>query len=185
MLIEALNNLFRSAFDSYANALTTISEPHRLTHDGKVFHASGTFTGILDTTSVYMLLRTPASCFPHMHRMRLTVGAGDVYGKLFEAGTVIADGTPVTPVNTNRNSSNTPDLLLFAGPTVTGDGTELHDKWLPPTAAGVGQTHAGLSDAEAGEEWILKPSTDYLLKVTNDSGATITAQIELLWYELN
>ena len=72
------------------------------------------------------------------------------------------------------------------GPTITTTGVLIHTKWFEPTAAGVGpKPGVGLSDLANGEEWILKPNTSYLIRVTNNSGATIDLSFDFLWYEVS
>lgn len=174
-----------SSIDEFSGGLITITEPHALIHDGVVYHMSQKLTGIVNGASVDFLLKVPALTYPHIHKMRAAVGSGDVDFYSYEGTTVSADGTPITTDNLNRNSSNTASMLMFGSPTVTDVGTEIHNLWIPPTAAGVGQTQNGVSDAEAGEEWILKPSTNYLHRMTNNSGATISAWVEIMFYELD
>jgi hypothetical protein len=171
-------------FDPFVHAVTVISEPHRMGHDGFMYHTTVKKTGILNAGVEEFLLKVPAATFPHLNRIRLNVGAGDIDVVLFEGTTVSADGAPVVVQNTNRNSANTPDVTLFDGPTITLAGTAIHSHWIPPTGAGIGMTSDGVSNAVAGEEWVLAPSTNYLIRITNNSGATITAWTELLWYEI-
>ena len=171
-------------FDLYAHAVTTITEPHRMAHDGFMFHASGKVTGMIDANVDEFLLVTAAGNFPHIQRMRLDLGGGDVDIQSYEGATASNDGTPITTFNTNRNSSNTADMVLNSAPTLTGDGSLVHTTWAPPTANGVGQSAQGVSNIEAGEEWILKPGTKYLIRITNNSGGTIDYRWELLWYEI-
>jgi hypothetical protein len=73
---------------------------------------------------------------------------------------------------------------VFTDPTVTDTGTQIHHVWVPPTGAGVGSS-VGLSEVSFGEEWILKPSTDYILRITNGSGGAIDTWHEMLFYEVS
>lgn len=174
-----------SSVDPQTGGIITITEPHALIHSGKMFHWAGKVTGLLNASAVDFLFKVPAATYPHIHRMRANVGAGDVDIQAFEGTTVSADGTPLVVDNLNRNSVITPDMTMFFNPTVTADGTEIHNIWIPPTSAGVGQSIQGVSGATAGEEWILKPSTNYLQRITNNSGSTISAWVEILFYELD
>ena len=174
----------QQAFDKYANALTVITEPHRMIHDGYAYHASGKITGILAAGIHEMMFRVPAGAYPHLHVLRMQFGAGDVDMVAYEGVTVSADGTEVPSHNLNRNSSNVPAMLLFDSPTVTDDGLEIHRQWTPPTATGQGQSVEGVVNVEQGEEWVLKPSTDYLFRITNNSSDTIDMGFEVMWYEI-
>jgi len=171
-------------FDPFVHAVTTITSPHRMAHDGFMFHASGKVTGMVDSNVDEFLLVTAAGNFPHLQRMRFDFGRGDIDVQAYEGATTSNDGTPIVIHNTNRNSSHTADLSFNSAPTLTGDGTLIHTTWAPPTANGVGQSAQGVSNIEAGEEWILQPSTKYLIRVTNNSGGTISYRWELLFYEV-
>ena len=67
---------------------------------------------------------------------------------------------------------------------MTDVGDLLHTTWAVPTSTGVGQTHSGLANLDQGEEWILKPNTLYLVRITNNSGSVIDMSFDMLWYEL-
>jgi len=172
--------------DDLTGAQVVLSEEHHMTHEGFMYHASGKVTGMVDSNVDDFLLVTPAGNYPHMQRLRFDFGAGDIDVQSYEDVTTSADGSSLSSsiVNTNRDSANTPNLTLFSGPTVTDIGTLLHTTWAPPTATGNGQSANGISQIEAGEEWILKPSTKYLVRITNNSGATISYRWELLFYEI-
>lgn len=173
------------AMDPYVHASTTIEALHRMTHDGFVFHASGKVTGMIDDNVDDFLISVPAGTFPHFQRFRMFMGRGDVDVLVYEGTTTSADGGAITTNNTNRTSTNTPGVDLFSAPTVTDVGTLVHTSWLPPTSAGQGQSGAtGISGETNGEEWVLAPSTKYLIRITNLSGATIDYAYEMLWYEV-
>ena len=171
-------------FDKYTNALVVISEPHHLTHVGLVFHSSHKHTGLANLASEDILIRVPSGSYPHMNRIKLATGGGNIDILIYEGADIAATGSAISAYNTNRNSTLTPNVTLFEAPTVTTYGTEIHRQWLPPAGAGVGMSAQGVADAEAGEEWILAPSTDYIIQITNNSGDAIDFLIEILWYEL-
>jgi len=175
----------RRMADGYVHALTTIDGLHRMAHDGMVFHASGKVTGMINANVDEFLVAVPAVTFPHFQRFRITAGRGDIDVQVYEGTTTSADGTPITTQNTNRNSTNTPSTVLTSAPTITDDGTLVHTSWMPPTGTGTGQSANGLVGETNGEEWILKPATKYLVRITNNSGATIDYAYEMLWYEVS
>ena len=174
-----------NSIDQVTGGVITITEPHALIHAGKVWHWSGKVTGILNAGTVDFLFKVPEATYPHIHRMRANVGRGDIDIVSYKDTTVSADGTPLVTDNLNQNSTNDAGMLMFSTPTVTAIGTEIHRLWVPPTSAGVGQTVQGVSGATAGEEWILKPNTNYLQRLTNNSGSTIDAWVEVMFYELD
>jgi hypothetical protein len=174
----------RRKFAPDVHAVTTMPHLHRVGHDGFLYHASGKVTGMVDTNVDDFLIVTPASPEVNFSSVGLKVGEGDVDIQVYEDTTVSAAGSALTELNTNRNSSNTPGTVLTFGPTVTGVGTLIHTDWIPPTATGIGATPGGASTIGGkGEEWILKPSSNYMIRITNNSGATIAYQWEMAWYE--
>jgi hypothetical protein len=163
--------------------LTTIAETHRMSHDGFMHHVSGKQTGLANAASAEFIMVVPADVYPHITRVELDVGAGDVDLIMFEGTTTSANGTALTSKTTNRNSVHTPGAVCYGGPTITGDGTEFHRVWAPPTSAGVGNK-IGIMNIALGEEWVLAPSTTYMFRITNNSGGAISFGYEFVWYEI-
>jgi len=172
-------------FDPHAHAVTVIQGLHRMTHDGFVYHASGKVTGMVDANVDDFLIAVPAGTFPHFQRLQVTAGRGDIDIQVYEGTTTSADGAAITTFNVNRNSLNTPSSVVTFGPTVSVAGPLIHTQWIQPTATGVGQSPSGIVGETNGEEWVLKPSTKYLVRITNNSGATIAYRYELLFYEID
>jgi hypothetical protein len=178
----------RHAYDPFAKALTVIQEQHRIVHDGFMFITTGKQTGLANAATVDFLLKVPAFTFPHVQQMSLTFGRGDIDVVAYEGTTVSADGSALTIQNVNRNSSNTPNLELYASPTVTTPGTEIFRLWSPPTGTGTGQSANGISGVGQGSEWVLQGNgggTNYLVSITNNSGVSIDWSYEFTWYELD
>lgn len=172
------------SYDPELPYLTTIDSLHRLTHDGLLFHHSGKRTGWLDAGVDDFLITTPASGSGHIVNFAVTTGRGDIDILAYEDAVVSANGTELTDVfTTNRNSTVVPETKLYQNPTVTGVGTLIHTSWHPPTGTGTGQSGNGLVGGGPGEEWELKPNANYLLRMTNNSGATIDYRWEYKWYE--
>jgi hypothetical protein len=69
-------------------------------------------------------------------------------------------------------------------PTISDLGTQI-DYALMPTLSAVGSNVGGVTGPDIGEEWVLKPSTKYLLRLTNNSGGAVDVGFHLFWYELD
>jgi hypothetical protein len=171
------------AMDSYVHAHTMIGEVHRMVHDGFAYHATGRVAALANAASLEVLFSVPADTFPHLNAALITMSDSPCDMEAFEGTTTSADGTAVTVFNRNRNSTNTAAMTMFTGPTITADGTQIHDRYIPDQG-GVGTNNAGAVSPGLGEEWVLKPSTKYLLRFTNNSGGAITVAFEFLWYEI-
>ena len=171
-------------FDPYVHGVTVVPSPHRIIHDGFAYMSSGKQTGWLTSTTKTFLINVPADTRPHVQTMLMAFGSGDIDFVAYEGATTSDDGAPLITVNVNRNSTNTADTTLFAEPTITDNGTEIYNLWAPPTGAGVGQSANGVTDVGQGNEWVLAPSTKYLVILTNNSGNTIAWSYEFMFYEV-
>lgn len=169
-------------FDQYAHAVTSIDEPHRMIHDGFMFSLEHSSASLANNGDLDLLITVPAGVFPHIRQTGVRVGDTPCTVHFFEGPTTSANGTALAVYNRNRNSDNTNDVTIYVGPTVSDDGTELVRRLLP--ASGGFFTPGGASIQGFSEEWILAPSTDYLVRVTNESGAAIDLTVDILWYEI-
>jgi hypothetical protein len=152
-------------------------------HDGFMFHVSGKVTGMIDTNvDDYLIIVGDEEM--HLQKIGLTTERGNIDILAYEGTTVSDDGTALPSFNQNRQSALTPDGVIYTGPTVTGVGTLVHTNWFPPTATGTGLSAEGFVGESNGEEWILAPNTNYLIRITNNSGAEIDYRHEWQWYEV-
>lgn len=171
------------SWDAYSHSLTTIGEKHRMIHDGFSFHCTSRTASLANLANLDILLDCPAGCFPHINGVLFSIEDSPIDIVTYEGTTTSSNGTAVPRFNRNRNSSNTSSMIAYSGPTVTGTGTQIHDRYVPP-AGGVGSNDVGVVAPNFGEEWVLQPSTKYLVRLTNNSGAAITVAMEMLWYEI-
>lgn len=143
--------------------------------DGKVFFAHrqvSVTTG--NTDEVLIKVGTTALI------MFATVSSDDKeIVDFYEGPTISADGTAVSVYNANRGSANTEDFNVYHTPTTSADGTLLEEE-ITPTA---GDAVVGPGTSE-GVPWILAPNTNYLMRFTNDGGASATALYALSFVEL-
>lgn len=146
---------------------------HHQVHEGETYRAQ---SAALSATQQFVIV-TGAHANP-IQAPHMIVGAA-VYGgamrlELYEglsvAGTV---GAALTPHNRRRQSTNTPTATISL---VTGaTGTTL----LETTMIAASER---TSDNRAGSEWILKPSTSYLVVATEVVAYTDTF-VTFSWYE--
>ena len=148
-------------------ALTPVvfGPPHHATHLGNSylggFLSSGTASGA--TAELLMITRNSEI------NLRFAVhSGGDAYVVLIEAPTVISSGTYNPVINRNRNSLNTPDMLMFRGPSVSG-GTEFPTMFIPGGSGGL----AAGGMVSFDDEILLKKNSVYSLRAKN-----ITAQAQ-------
>lgn len=164
---------------SIEDPFPTIGTVHSRIHAGQGFTYSSK-VNVLTAANLDFLLINPAANYPHLRKFVFTVTGApcDIY--LYEGTTVSANGTAKTWTNSNRASVNTASLGLYEGPTVTGVGTQIEYVMLPTTDK---HGQSGSSVDDIGIEWVLNPSTNYLLRLTNGSGGAIDVGTYLFMYE--
>lgn len=170
-------------FDEIAHAVTSIDEPHNMVHEGFMYEAGAYVTAVTNAANYDILLAVPAATFPHFREVRLHLGDTPGRVRMYEGVTTSDDGSAVTEFNRNRNSANTPGTVVTTAPTVSDTGTLLSDKLVPDVGGFLAA--GGFEEAGFGEEWILQPSTKYLVRFTNSSGGSIAISWKLRWYEVD
>lgn len=152
-------------------------------HDGNMFSftSHGTITA---GSSIIMLGRTGAKQV-HFDGFNIEVSQGTFLVEMFEAPTVTTAGSLQTAVNRNRVSTTTATMSLYAGATVSANGTLIADDQLLTSggAGGGGGSSALGGTAIVDDGWILKTSTDYIIKLTNQAGTTTSYNAKFAWHE--
>lgn len=165
--------------DEFSGAVGIIEQEHLKIHEGKLF----TVSSILSITNAggvkNVLGVNPVLSFPHFRNITVTADGGPFDIELFEDTVVSANGALITSYNNNRNSILTPSLTVYDGPTITSDGTLLE------TTLVTGTKQAGSFGTNASNEWDLKPSSNYMIRITNNTagGGTTRFAINMFWYE--
>lgn len=160
--------------------LITVDVNHQRNHDGRAFYAYKLFPDsapLNALSSIDIAMAAPAGVFPHVTVDGLCLGDAELY--IYE-GSITSGGTPFTPVNRNRNYalSNPSQVAMVIAPTVSNVGTELDAQII---AGGAGKKAGG---GTAGSlEYVLKPLTTYLFRLTNVNGTAHAAYLTLEWYE--
>jgi len=99
--------------------------------------------------------------------------------ELLEGPAAGTGGSEVTPVNNNRNSSNTSGLTVKTGVTAGAGGTSLMKRHI---GSGTNPSSARPGEASRDSEILLKQNTIYLLKITSGA-ASNNVDYRLSWYE--
>lgn len=153
---------------------------HQRNHDGRAFFAYKMYpdsSPLAATASIDIVLASPAGVFPHITVDAMCLGDAELY--IYE-GTGTTGGTTLTPINRNRNyaDSNPSQLAMVVNPIVTSLGTQLDAQVI---AGGSGKKSTGGSAGSL--EYVLKPLTNYLFRLTNVNGTNHAAHLTLEWYE--
>lgn len=153
---------------------------HQRNHDGRGFFAykiAPDSAPLPALASIDIVLASPSGVFPHLTVDAMCLGDAELY--VYE-GASTTGGTSFTPINRNRNYavSNPSQIAMVINPTVTSVGTELDAQIIP---GGAGKKSGGGTGATL--EYVLKPLTNYLFRLTNVNGVAHAAFLTLEWYE--
>jgi hypothetical protein len=153
---------------------------HQRNHDGRAYYAykiAPDTAPLAHGASINIVLASPSGVYPHITVDGMCLGDAELY--IYE-GTVTTGGTAFTPVNRNRNYavSNVSEVAMVINPTVTSVGTEIDAQIIP---GGVGKKSGG--GTAVSLEYVLKPLTNYLFRLTNVNGTAHAASLQLEWYE--
>ena len=153
---------------------------HQRNHDGRGYFAykiAPDSAPLASGASIDIVLASPSGVFPHITVDGMCLGDAELY--VYE-GTTTTGGTAFTPINRNRNYavSNTSEVAMVINPTVTSVGTEIDAQIIP---GGAGKKSSG--GAAGSLEYVLKPLTNYLFRLTNVNGTAHAASLNLEWYE--
>jgi hypothetical protein len=165
-------------YDSVSGAPYFLDVAHYEIHYGGMFHAEFVDDSVADDGTVDVLLRTGASAD---HAIFEVAVGGQSSVQMFEAPEVGVAGTEISSLNMNRLITRTAETLLYHTPTITATGAiTMVDRIIP--AGATAQTRVG-GQSSKGVEWVLAPSTDYLLRITNTSGGAVPVSVMFEWYE--
>jgi hypothetical protein len=166
-------NEIHNVVDDYG-MLKTINPEAVYVHDGRAFNFSfvGSISGV-----TYLLGRTNGKVV-HLLGYHLQAASNAVLVEFFEAPTVTNAGTAQTVIARNRVNPQEAHLTVFSGTTVSADGLLLNKSKI--FASGQGSNKVG-GDTTIPIEWLLKPNTDYVFKLTPGGTTEVTA--DFTWVE--
>jgi len=151
---------------------------HVKVHEGKIFTASHKESGIANSASHDLLIKVPAGVRMHLRFFEIKTTDNPCDILLYSGPTTSADGNAVTAHNSDHDSDTSATVTIFEGPTVSAVGDEKHTDLI------VAGKNAGGSFSDSGsEETILSAETNYLLRVTNNTGGAMDALHKVVWYE--
>lgn len=153
---------------------------HQRNHDGRAFYAykiAPDASPLAALASIDIVMASPSGVIPHITIDAMCLGDAELY--IYE-GTSTTGGTTFTPINRNRNYavSNPSQIAMVINPTVTSVGTLIDAQLVP---GGTGKKSSG--SAAGSLEYVLKPLTNYLFRLTNVNGTDHAASLQLEWYE--
>jgi hypothetical protein len=153
---------------------------HQRNHDGRAYYAykiAPDTAPLAAGASIDIVMASPSGVYPHVTIDGMCLGDAELY--IYES-TATTGGTAFTPINRNRNYavSNPSQVAMVVNPTVTSVGDVLSAELI---AGGAGKKSGGGSIGSM--EYVLKPLTNYLFRLTNVNGVSHAAHLQLEWYE--
>ena len=153
---------------------------HQRNHDGRAFFAYKMYpdsSPLAASAHIDIVMASPSGVSPHITIDAMCLGDAELY--IYE-GTGTTGGTTLTPISRNRNyaQSNPSQVAMVVAPTVTSLGTQIDAQVI---AGGSGKKSSG--GAAGSLEYVLKPLTNYLFRLTNVNGTAHAAHLQLEWYE--
>ena len=149
---------------------------HRATEQGNVFQYDSPHSIANGATNFHLLVTNGRSV--HLRALAVAATAGPMDVNLYEAPTISATGAASPIVNLNRSSYKTPTVVMYDGPTVISNGSQLSYVLIPGS-----KQSGGTGSRGSFAEFNLKGGTDYLIEIVNNSGGVATLELHVLWYE--
>jgi len=179
ILVDPQEIYRKARLDESTHAPITIQYDHHEIHDGNSYFV--VYSALLNTAAlIEVRIATPnTTAWAHMQIMVDSAIAGTA--SLWE-GTTKTDnsGNRITPMNRNRNSSNTSGLTICHTPGGSESGTANLTQYLGAAATGGRSTASGQANSRG--EFVLKQNTAYLIRATSRADNN-SMSIILDWYE--
>lgn len=173
--------IIRTLHASADGILITIPYNTEQTHQGRFFFANFYDAAVEAGTNIDLLMVTGATYSPHVAVM-CDMGAESTIS-IYEAVTASSNGTELSALNANRVSANAATASVFHTPTVTDTGTTLLLNHYISGGGGGNATGGSSTDFARITELVLKLSTKYLFRVTNQSNGAVKGSAQLGWFE--
>lgn len=151
---------------------------HLRLHEGRAYYVYKLYPNSSKLgvgNSLDIALAWPSGYSPHCVFTYQCGGDSEFY--IYEDPTT-SGGTAMTIHRRNRNINSTSAAAAVLNPTVSALGTEIFSEFI---ASGQGGTGAG--GGSFTQEFVLKPLTTYLFRITNTNAQAHVAELLLDWYE--
>lgn len=157
-------------------SMPVIDVNHLRLHEGRAYYVYKMYTyaaGLVAGSSIDIALAFPAGTVPHA--VFSYGGSGEAEFYVYESPTT-SGGTSMTIHRRNRNLLTTSVGAAVLDPTVSSTGTEIFAEFVPANKQGGGSQGYTF-------EYVLKPLTTYLFRLTNVNAQPHAAELRIEWYE--
>jgi hypothetical protein len=159
----------------------TVDVNHLRLHEGVayyVYHTHKDASRLAVGSSINIAIAWPAGLEAHAFIDYQCGGEAEIYA--YESATT-SGGTAMTLHRRNRIITTASQAAAVLNPTVTAVGTEFYSEIIT-SAEGQGN-RSGAGARGISFEFILKPLTTYLFRLTNVNSASQMAEMRIDWYE--
>lgn len=184
---ESLNTKARHVSPSYVDKdgkqyLTSSDRPfptvdvnHLRLHEGRAYYTYRIETALAVNSNLDIAIAFPSGVTPHAVFNYQCGGDSRFY--VYESP-VTSGGTSLPIHRRNRNLDTTSSGVAVTAPTVTSLGTEIFGEIITSGQGGTGAGGGGYT-----YEYVLKPLTTYLFRLTNINSQAHIAELLIEWYE--
>lgn len=183
---QSVFEILRGMREDLTKYVGTIDSDHAYIHQGLAFTYAKVVTLGNGATKACILKTPAASTGKYIHWRPLSVSSANA-GILVEFNESVeyTGGSDETDDVWNRNRNLDPTIrptasLVDGTVVITDAGTALSKAQF---GAGGRPNRASGGDGGADEEIVLKPSTDYMIRITNQGTSDNVVTIALFWYE--
>jgi hypothetical protein len=147
-----------------------IIEPeHGAIHDGVHFTLDYYKELVSVGSTSTVMFTSPATATSQFIHFVCGVEADKAIDWYLHEGTTASGGSAITAYNNHRTSTNTNPVTIVANPIVTSNGTILEQHIAGSASTPQSNTGGGVV---ARNEWLLKPATNYLIRVVGTVATT-------------
>jgi len=148
-------------------------------HEGYGFSISHRFEGVAADASADLYFENPANSGREAFIVMIeVVSFGQAHIDIYRGNEIVANGTKLTPVNLNFEKTITSVVNAEYGGTYT-----LGTLTLNTVCPGGALIRAIGGTAEVGETAVIPPNFNFVVRVTNKSGAATDLSIRVIWWE--
>jgi len=153
----------------------TVDVNHLRLHEGRAYYVYRVETSLAVNASLDIAVAWPSGIFPHAVFNYQCGGDSRFY--IYEAPTT-SGGTSLTIHRRNRSLETTSTGAAVYAPTVSALGTEIFGEIITSGQGGTGSGGGGIT-----YEYVLKPLTTYLFRITNTNSQAHISELLIEWYE--
>ena len=175
--VDANGKVIPVGVEPSADALYTSRAAHKRIENSNMWVCSKRFDVVAAEGYAILQIKTGSTINAHGHYAIMS--EGKVYILFYENPTLNTDGTALTELCLNRQTTASPATACYHTPDISAYGTLLENNMLG--TSGRVADMGGMLNSQG--YWLLKKSEDYLVVVRNKDAAAKDICIVYVWHE--